>query len=160
MSSFRSLALAPCFVLVGLACDTFDGTPSAPDGGAGDGAPLGDAASGCATLYVSGETGLDANSGCSPTQAKRTITSALAAAKERKTEVQEVHVCKGDYGEADLTLDQRVSLRGGYACGDFTREKDFGAAGGWKFANPTTVFNSKTSAGAAAPALVFELNTV
>ncbi|NOU33992.1 MAG: hypothetical protein HOO96_39375, partial [Polyangiaceae bacterium] len=41
-------------------------------------------------------------------------------------------------------------LRGGYACGDFTREKDFGAAGGWKFANPTTVFNSKTSAGAAA----------
>ena len=150
MSSLRSLALAPCLVVVGLACDTFEGTPGAPDGGAGDGGPVGDAASGCATLYVSSDTGLDANSGCSPTQPKRTITSALAAAKERKTEVQEVHVCKGDYGEPDLTLDQRVSLRGGYACSDFTREQNFGAAGAWKYANPTTVFNSKTQGATAA----------
>lgn len=149
MSSFRPFALASCLVAAGFACDTFDATP-APDGGAGDGGTGGDAASGCATLYVSGEGGLDGNSGCSPTQAKRTIGSALAAAKQRQTEVQEIHVCKGDYGEPDLTLDQRVSLRGGYACSDFSREAKFGAAGAWKFANPTTVFNAKTSVGGAA----------
>ncbi len=149
MGTLRSLALAPCLLVIVLACDTFDGTPAAPDGGTADGS-LGDAASGCAILYVSGETGLDANSGCSPAQAKRTIVSALVAAKARKTEVQEVHVCKGEYGEADLTLDQRVSLRGGYACSDFTREKDFGAAGAWQYANPTTVFNANTQGPTAA----------
>lgn len=146
MRTLRLLAVVASSVL---ACDTFEATPASLDGG-GDGGTGGDAASGCATVYVSAESGLDGNTGCSPAQAKRTITSALAAAKQRKGEVQEVHVCKGDYGEADLVLDQRVSLRGGYACGDFAREANFGAASDWKFANPTTVYNAKPGPGSAA----------
>lgn len=82
---------------------------------------------GCAgsTLYVS-KAGDDAKSGCSPATAKRTIGSAIAAAKANQFMGYEIHVCAGPYASA-LVLDYPVSLRGSYDCATWKRTATFGA---------------------------------
>jgi uncharacterized protein DUF1565 len=86
-------------------------------GGSGGGAQ------GCPDLYVSPD-GDDAETGCDPMAPKRTIGSALDAARA-STIVAAIHVCAGTYDEA-LLLDVPVDLLGGYACASWSQTTAYG----------------------------------
>jgi hypothetical protein len=76
-------------------------------------------------VYVS-TGGNDADDGCLPDKPKRTIGGALAFVRTISAVGHEIHVCRGTYAEAALTLDYPVSLLGGYECSTWTRVADYG----------------------------------
>jgi hypothetical protein len=75
---------------------------------------------GSCDLFVSTE-GSDAAPGGSPRAPKRTIASAIGAAKQAGAAGRRICVCDGTYPENQLLLDHPVSIYGGYSCVDFTR---------------------------------------
>jgi hypothetical protein len=87
-------------------------------------------------VYVSADTGNDANTGCVPCAPKRTIASALAqlqasgpadaGAGADAGPPPEVHVCAGTYNETSLVIRTPVSLLGGYDCAGWTRTATYG----------------------------------
>jgi hypothetical protein len=85
-------------------------------------------APGCAgkIIHVSQATGDDANDGCTPDRAMKTIGAAIAFATTVKAVGHAIHVCKGTYDEPGLTLPYPVSLQGSYNCTTWSRAADFG----------------------------------
>jgi hypothetical protein len=75
----------------------------------------------CATVYVNGSAGKDSNSGCSPDEAKQTITGGLGVST-----ATEVRVCAGSYDETNLTVSRAVSLRGSYSCSTWRHSTGWG----------------------------------
>ncbi len=151
----RPLGLIALLTLV--ACGSFGGNdaPTPADGGSGDAGdagacetsvlddPLNCGACGhacasadacikgtctaaCAVIYVAPD-GDDGRSGCAPSEAKRTLGSAIAVVKaEGAAKHTEIHACAGTYRESRLTLDVAVSLQGGYGCTTFVRSPTYG----------------------------------
>ncbi len=75
-------------------------------------------------LYVA-PTGSDANPGCVKTQPKKTIGAAIAAATAVST-VSTIQVCRGTYNENPLTITTATSLLGGFNCGTWMRNANYG----------------------------------
>jgi hypothetical protein len=76
----------------------------------------------CTTLYVSPQ-GDDAQTGCAPSTAKKTIGAALRLANQAPGSAT-VLVCHGSYAEPRLT--SSVALRGGFDCNTWTRTTHYG----------------------------------
>src|SRR5689334_2332641 len=104
--------LAGCALVAGL--EDHGRLPPAADGGADatlDAAreaepEAGACPSGCCFIHVSAD-GKDSNSGCTQTEAKRTIAGAIGAKKTdpRLADAKSIRVCKGTYDESGLVLD-------------------------------------------------------
>jgi hypothetical protein len=116
------------------ACSSFSGdseptAPQAEAGAEGGATEAGSPRPGCADgiLYVTTD-GNDADDGCSPAKAKKTIGAAIARVKGEALTGHEIHVCAGTYAE-NVTLDVPASLRGGYSCNKFERTAAFGLTG-------------------------------
>src|SRR5207302_10772533 len=92
-------------------------------------------------IYVSADAGNDGNDGCTPATAVKTIGAAIAFATTQDLRAHEIHVCRGTYAERRLILSHSTSLRGGYNCVSWTRAAEFGAAGGFKDPNETSIEN-------------------
>ena len=79
-------------------------------------------------VYVSEETGDDTYNGCSPCSPKQSIGAALSALAELASGEElsgfTVRVCSGVY--EGLSLQQPVSLEGGYDCTTWQRTPDYG----------------------------------
>ncbi|HEY8078437.1 MAG TPA: hypothetical protein VIF62_30115, partial [Labilithrix sp.] len=165
--SFGALAFAGIFA----ACSSFgsgdDSPPPAAD--AGPDAPCGDLASDpkncgacgnvCGTaktcvsgacvpgcdgkiVYVSHDSGSDANDGCTPATAMKSIGAAVAFVSTQNLMAHEIHVCRGTYGEHQLILDHAASLRGAYNCLSWTRADKFGFDAQFQDPNETIVENA------------------
>ncbi|MDQ2668816.1 MAG: hypothetical protein M3Z05_22880 [Gemmatimonadota bacterium] len=148
----RPLGLIALLALV--ACGSFSGSdaPTTADSGSGDAGacetgtlddPLNCGACGhacasadacikgtctaaCAVIFVAPD-GDDGRSGCAPSEAKRTLGSAIAVVKAAgAAKHTEIHACAGTYRESRLTLDVAVSLQGGYGCTTFVRSPTYG----------------------------------
>ncbi|HEY1690709.1 MAG TPA: hypothetical protein VGG39_01020 [Polyangiaceae bacterium] len=76
-------------------------------------------------VYVSTSTGDDGNDGLDPTKPRKTIGGGLVRAGLVGAGA-EVHVCKGNYLEKELTFAQPIALKGAYDCVSWQRVAAYG----------------------------------
>lgn len=111
------------------------------------------------TMFVSPK-GDDKNDGCSKDKPKLTIKSAVEAVTASRAggapaadagpdaavaDRYDIKVCAGTYKEKNLVVGHPMNLRGGYDCGSFERDGNFGFAKGFASTNETIIQNGAYS---------------
>ncbi len=88
--------------------------------------PIPDAAASRPLILHVSPVGRDEADGRSPAAAVRSLRAALRLAETSAPSGAEIHVCKGRYGEPTvLSIDRKVTVRGGYDCATFARPSGY-----------------------------------